>query len=289
VPTKGSIYTLTDPRDGTIRYVGKTTKTLNERLAGHLASPTNPAMRLWINTLIGQRLAPLITLAATAPETRLGDEEERLIRRHIKQGHRLFNAPYYHQHIGDLTAGPPAPRRPASPVASGRESWLLFCHRQYEPIVKARRDGRISTRRTALRVALRALLVAAYTLLRLRTVRYAGYIAAFGWYLSTVGFGPLVKEQILTRLPVSEAAAFWHEYLAGPLSTMALHSVVLLYTYALAAYVEVHGATAPPVDEAPLAAAFRRPPPRTVRQLEAAEVAALAAAALDSAVLPRRP
>lgn len=289
MPTKGSIYTLTDPRDGTIRYVGKTTKPLSERLAGHLASPTNPAMRLWINTLIGQRLAPLITLAATAPEARLGAEEELLIRRHVKQGHRLFNAPYYHQHIEDLTAVPPAPRRLASPATSSRESWLAFCHRQYEPIVKARRAGRISARRTAAHVVLRALLVTVFMLLRLRTVRYAGYIAAFGWYLSTVGFGPLVMEQVLPRLPVSEVANFWHEYLAGPLSIMALHSAVLLYTYALAAYVEVHGATAPPVDEAPLVAAFRRPPPRTVRELEAAEVAALAAAALDSAVLPRRP
>lgn len=289
MPTKGSIYTLTDPRDGTIRYVGKTTRPLPERLAGHLASPTNPAMRLWINTLIGQRLAPLITLAATAPETRLGAEEELLIRRHIKQGHRLFNAPYYHQHIEDLTAVPAAPRRPVSPGASSHESWLLFCCRQYEPIVKARRDGRISARRTAVHVALRALLVAAYTLLRLRTVRYAGYIAAFGWYLSTVGFGPLVKEQILVRLPVSETAVFWHEYLAGPLSTMGLHSAVLLYICALAAYFDVRGVTAPPAAEAPPAAAFRRRPPRTVRELDAAEVAALAAAALDSAVLPRRP
>lgn len=170
MPTKGSIYTLTDPRDGTIRYVGKTTKPLPERLAGHLASPTNPAMRLWINMLCTQRLIPLITLVSTATEERLGGEEERQIRKHDKQGHRLFNAPYYHQHIEDLTAVPPAPRRLVSPAADSHDSWLLFCHRQYEPIVKARLDGRISARRTAGRVALRALLVAAYTLLRLRIV-----------------------------------------------------------------------------------------------------------------------
>lgn len=283
MPTKGSIYTLTDPRDGTIRYVGKTTKPLPERLAGHLASPTNPAMRLWINMLSTQRLIPLITLVSTATEERLGGEEERQIRKHDKQGHRLFNAPYYHQHLNDLAAVQSAPTGGAALPAASREPWRLFCHRQYEPIVEARRTGRMSARHAAARVAIRALFVAAYALWRLRVVRCAGYIAAAGWYLSTVGFGPLVMEQVLPRLPVSEAADFWHGYLADPLSTMGIHSVVLLYTYALAAYVEVRGVTAPPV------VAFRRQRRSAVRELDAVDRAAMAAAALDSVVLPRRP
>lgn len=286
MPTRGSIYTLTDPRDGTIRYVGKTTKPLPERLAGHLASPTNPAMRLWINTLGTQRLIPLITLVSTATEERLGGEEERQIRKHDKQGHRLFNAPYYHQHLNDLATVQPAPNRVGTPVADSRESWRLFCHRQYEPIVEARRAGRISARRAAARVAIRALLVAAYALWRLRVVRCAGYVAAAGWYLSTVGFGPLVTEQVVPRLPASEVAGFWAEYLAGPLSTMGLHLAVLLYTYALAAYVEVRGVAAPPVT------VFRRQQRHVVREPDAvdrAALAVLAAAALDGAIVDRRP
>ncbi|WP_033415236.1 hypothetical protein [Streptomyces canus] len=106
------MYTLTDPRDGTIRYVGKTTKTLSERLAGHLSSPTNPAMQVWIGTLRMQQLAPVITQIASAPEGRLGALEEKLITQHIHDGHRLFNAPHFAQHVADLVAAAPAsPRR----------------------------------------------------------------------------------------------------------------------------------------------------------------------------------
>lgn len=118
--TEGSIYTLTDPRDGAIRYVGKTTKSLTERLAGHLASPTNPAMRLWINTLSAQRLVPVITSVSTVIEPQLDAEEQRQIKKHARAGHRLFNSPYYRQHLGDLTSVAPvvAPTR-----APGRAGW----------------------------------------------------------------------------------------------------------------------------------------------------------------------
>lgn len=38
-PDTGTIYALVDPRDGAVRYIGQTTKTLAERLAGHVANP----------------------------------------------------------------------------------------------------------------------------------------------------------------------------------------------------------------------------------------------------------
>lgn len=103
----GTIYTLSDPRDGAVRYVGKTTKTLLDRLGGHLASPTNPAMRVWINALGGQGLTPHIEPVTTVPEDKLADEEGRQIRRHAKQGHRLLNSPYYHRNLADLIPTPP--------------------------------------------------------------------------------------------------------------------------------------------------------------------------------------
>ena len=107
----GTVYTLTDPRDGTIRYVGKTTKPLAERLAGHLSSPTNPAMQVWIGTLRMQRLAPVITQIASVPESRLSALEERLISEYVCNGHRLFNAPHFARHAADLTADAAAPSR----------------------------------------------------------------------------------------------------------------------------------------------------------------------------------
>lgn len=279
MPTTGSIYTLTDPRDGTIRYVGKTTKPLSERLAGHLASPTNPAMRLWISTLSAQRTIPNITLVTSATETNLGAEEERQIRKHIKQGHRLFNAPHYHQHLHDLTAPPAATKKSALPSPVGRPDPLRdFCHGQYEPIVKRRVAGRISARRAAGVVAARAVLVCVYALWQLRIVRWAVGAAAIGWYLSTVGLGHLTEEQVLPRLPSAEAVAFWREYLAGPVSTMAIHAAVVLYVWALAAYGDVYMAVSPPT-------AARRATPLA----DPIDLAVAAAAALDGALLNQGP
>lgn len=99
---RGTVYTLTDPRDGRIRYVGKTVQTLHERLSGHLASPTNPAMRLWISTLRARRMVPIIKAVSTVKVAHLDAEEKRQIRLHAQAGHRLFNYPYYQNHMSDL-------------------------------------------------------------------------------------------------------------------------------------------------------------------------------------------
>jgi hypothetical protein len=179
VPAKGSIYTLSDPRDGTVRYVGKTIKPLPERLDGHLSSPTNPAMQVWIGTLRVQQLAPVITRIASVPENRLSSEEERLIREHIRDGHRLFNAPHFRQYLEDLapTARTQPPRR--------------------------------------------------------RGIRYLIYAALLGAYLWSVGFGLLVRREVLPRLSADDGARFWHAYLARPLSLIAVHTVAVFAVWLL--------------------------------------------------------
>lgn len=279
MPTPGSIYTLTDPRDGTIRYVGKTTKPLTERLAGHLASPTNPAMRLWINTLNGQRLIPHIALVASVSADRLGAEEERHIRKHVKDGHRLFNAPYYHQHLHDITSSPALPAQDA-PLAVGQPGkWEEFCRAQYEPIAKRRVAGQVSARRAALAVACRAVLVSGYALWQIRVVRWAAGCVVAGWYLLDIGFDRLAHEQLLARLPTGQAADFWRAYLNGPLSTLTLHLLALLYTYALMAYGDVRRAL--------------KPLPRVQTSMQPSpidgDVVTQAAAALAAAPKARRP
>lgn len=241
-PKTGTVYTLTDPRDGTIRYVGKTMKSLPERLAGHLASPTNPAMRLWISTLGTQKLIPAITLVSTAAEAQLGAEEERLIRKHIDDGHRLLNSPYYHQHITDLTEAVPSATRSVKAALAARtrrERLRAFATQQYKPIADARAAGKVSRRRAAVQVALRAVLVALHTLWLLPGVRYLGYGGVLLWYLSTIGLEPLVQQCILPRLPVAEIMAFWTEYLAQPCATLAVHGAVLLYVVSFAGYMEL--------------------------------------------------
>jgi hypothetical protein len=54
------VYTLADPRDGAIRYVGATCLPLRKRLCGHLASPPNGAVARWFAILAAAGLRPVI-------------------------------------------------------------------------------------------------------------------------------------------------------------------------------------------------------------------------------------
>ena len=58
-----NIYVLVDPRTGLIRYVGKTVRSLDDRLRGHLADAKRRSTRRvarWINTLLRDGLRPEI-------------------------------------------------------------------------------------------------------------------------------------------------------------------------------------------------------------------------------------
>jgi len=54
------IYALVDPRFGDVRYVGKTSKKLRERLAEHIENPTNCRTLEWIRGLQADGLRPEI-------------------------------------------------------------------------------------------------------------------------------------------------------------------------------------------------------------------------------------
>jgi hypothetical protein len=63
------IYKCTDPRDGSVRYVGKTRKDLQVRLKQHLIQrDTNLVKRAWIDELAALGLQPLISLIEETPE-----------------------------------------------------------------------------------------------------------------------------------------------------------------------------------------------------------------------------
>jgi hypothetical protein len=283
VPTKGSIYTLTDPRVGTIRYVGKTTKPVAERLAGHLTSPTNPAMHLWISTLRSQGLIPAITQVAAVSNERLSSEEERLIKKHARDGHRLFNAPYYRVHMDDLTVSAPAAAQhtepaPEAPAVSPRERR----RKDFEVVVKARALGIMSRKMAALIVFNAIVAFAVQMLWRWRAVRYATAAVACGLYLGMAGFGPLVQDQILHRLPTAEISSFWHEYLTHPLLVMALHAVGALILSSVAGYFEARKeARAWLREREALKANVRKPTPGL--EDDPISVALVAALALDAA------
>lgn len=57
-----TIYTLTDPRDGAVRYVGKTCQSLARRLRGHLAAAKSRRTHrdCWIFGLVAEGLLPQI-------------------------------------------------------------------------------------------------------------------------------------------------------------------------------------------------------------------------------------
>ncbi|MFJ6623107.1 GIY-YIG nuclease family protein [Kitasatospora sp. NPDC091335] len=102
-PTHGSIYTLTDPRDHRVRYVGQTEKSLQTRLAGHLNQPTNPGMRLWTLILMAQGLTPVITEVDRVRTQDLLTVEQEYIESYAAGGH-LLNSPHHERHLPDLGA-----------------------------------------------------------------------------------------------------------------------------------------------------------------------------------------
>lgn len=84
----GTVYALTDPRDGTTRYIGQTIQTLPERLRGRYA----PRVRAWIAELRSAGLAPQITaVRENVPADDLLAAESEEITRIIAAGGTLLN------------------------------------------------------------------------------------------------------------------------------------------------------------------------------------------------------
>lgn len=60
------IYALVDPRDQTVRYIGITSKSLEQRLNEHLRSPSNHRTARWFGQLRASGQTPLIQGLASA-------------------------------------------------------------------------------------------------------------------------------------------------------------------------------------------------------------------------------
>lgn len=298
-PRTGTIYALIDPRDGSTRYIGKTTQDPLERLARHLGAPTNPAMRVWINALGAQGLVPQMHPLKTIPEDKLDAEEKRQIERHAKAGHRLLNAPYYQRNLSDLFM--PALHAVALPGQEEESKGIDdFAHAVFGSVAEARAAGRMPRWKAAVHILLRAPVMSVARLMAcMAGFRAFGPVLATGlltFYFWTVGFGRIVKDFVFPYIPIAELARFWDGYLARPMETVGWHFLILMLALGVASYF--------PVAEAARAArpkskrrgtAARQPsgvPPQVVADLTRVDVAAAAAAALDSVVLPtqvRRP
>ncbi|NUR03222.1 MAG: hypothetical protein HOY79_43930 [Streptomyces sp.] len=288
-PKTGTIYALDDPRDGSTRYVGKTTQDPLGRLAGHLATATNPAMRVWLNALGAQGLIPHMRTIKNVALDKLDAEEKRQIERHAKAGHRLFNAPHYHQNLKDLSQPSVLPVQDQADQKTATHPVERIAHRVYGPLAAAWAAGRIPVLLVAVYVLVLAPIVAVALLVQMlfgvRWIRRTASAGGAACYLWTVGFSRMVRDFVLPHLPINGLVAFWRAYLAHPVRTLGLHFLVAVLLMALLSYV--------PVAEAARAAQPRRgrrqPTQLPWDEMDPVDVAAAAAAALDGVALKELP
>ncbi|MFD8318510.1 GIY-YIG nuclease family protein [Kitasatospora purpeofusca] len=246
--TSGSIYKLTDPRDGTIRYIGQTINPLQDRLAQHIAKPTNKGMGAWIGILYANGETPRISTLATVSASQLDAEEQRQIEEHIEAGHRLLNAPYYHTNVADLRSEPEDTTLPGylhRPMGwrirrrmrsdarkqerARRREYVyekldgLWHGDRFESLANDALDESIGRGEWWFRFLIKVLqttVLMAWLLLRAltgdsRLLRRAPWVGGAAWFCyHDMRFSLMVHDFISPHLPVQQVAQFWNRYLA---------------------------------------------------------------------------
>lgn len=84
------IYTLSDPRDMIVRYVG-ITKTPDRRLRQHIATKQNVKKCEWVNRLLLDGITPVMTIIETVFDNTVFDREAYWISYYNENGLPLFN------------------------------------------------------------------------------------------------------------------------------------------------------------------------------------------------------
>lgn len=91
---KQGIYTLSDPRDGTVRYVGRTTN-IYQRFYGHYSKSGGGTLRKqkWIIELRRLGLSPIMEIIEEVNwPNNLKEREKYWIRTYLEQGAPLLNS-----------------------------------------------------------------------------------------------------------------------------------------------------------------------------------------------------
>ncbi len=135
-PLTAYIYTLVDPETNAIRYIGKTTTSLRERLTNHLCEKKDDRKNRWINKLKRQGLKPLIQLIEEVPIDAWRERECYWIAYYHAQGCDLTNTS-----LGGLGLGYCAPetRAKIAKTLTGRDNGPEFRAKMKE--VMAARKG----------------------------------------------------------------------------------------------------------------------------------------------------
>ena len=85
-----AIYALVDPRDGLIRYVGRSANP-NRRMKDHvLARGSNELLKAWLEELIKEKVKPLMIILDTC-QSEKSDECEKHWIDHFKKFGQLLN------------------------------------------------------------------------------------------------------------------------------------------------------------------------------------------------------
>lgn len=125
------IYVLIDPRDGAIRYVGRTVRPLAVRRRGHVVEARSPAIAPsakaeWVRELLDGGVLPEIAVVEETTEGEAPDAERRWIARYEAAGTALLNVAGS-RFEGDRRAKwdrfgrpepPPAPPPPPPPASA---------------------------------------------------------------------------------------------------------------------------------------------------------------------------
>jgi hypothetical protein len=86
------IYILIDPRNGNIRYVGKTNQKLTSRLHAHMQDKSSCHKVHWLEQLKKENLMPDIEVIEEVSQDKQWQDVERFWIKHFKQnGHNLTN------------------------------------------------------------------------------------------------------------------------------------------------------------------------------------------------------
>lgn len=84
---------MLDPKTFEVKYVGRTKKTIKDRLIQHYygCNKTNGCLYYWIKTLKTKGLKPLIFKLDVVPDKKGGLFEKKWIQYYEKNGYYLFN------------------------------------------------------------------------------------------------------------------------------------------------------------------------------------------------------
>jgi len=90
------IYILIDPKTNKVRYVGQTTKKLQQRLSAHINKARNTPNKTthkntWIKSLIKENLKPIIQLIDIVSDDEWKEKEKYYIKKYRESGDELLN------------------------------------------------------------------------------------------------------------------------------------------------------------------------------------------------------